>query len=136
MSVPRLYLQDSPPLRVRDIEVRIDGITPTRGRCGKPTCHCHQPGDSGHGANLRLTYKLHGKSVTESLPDQAAVRKAESEIAEFRKLEELHKRFVAVNGEICRLRPVEETITPQKNNGRGGLPGSGARNRPSAACGF
>jgi hypothetical protein len=97
-------------------DLRCGSITPTRGRCGKPTCHCHQPGDPGHGPNLRLTYKLHGKSVTESLPDQAAVRKAESEIAEFRKLEELRKRFVAVNAEICRLRPVEETLTPQEKN--------------------
>jgi hypothetical protein len=95
-------------------DLRSGSITPTGGRCGKPTCHCHQPGDPGHGPNLRLTYKLHSKSVTESLPDQAAVRKAEAEIAEFRKLEQLHKRFIAVNAEICRLRPVEETLTPQE----------------------
>jgi hypothetical protein len=39
------------------------------------------------------------------LPDQAAVRKAEREIAEFRKLQSLHKEFVEVNAEICRTRP-------------------------------
>lgn len=95
-------------------DLRSGSITPTRGRCGKPTCHCHRPGDPGHGPNLRLTFKLGGKSVTESLPDQAALRKAEAEIAEFRKFDDLRKRFVAVNAEICRLRPVEETLTPQE----------------------
>jgi hypothetical protein len=95
-------------------DLRCGSITATRGRCGTPSCHCHQPGDPGHGPNPRLTYKLHGKTVTESLPDQAAVRKAETEIAEFRKLGQLHKRFVAVNAEICRLRPVEQTLTPQE----------------------
>jgi hypothetical protein len=61
-----------------------------------------------------LTYKLRGKSVTESLPDPAAVRKAETEIAEFRKFDDLRKQFLAINAEICRLRPVEENLTPQE----------------------
>ena len=95
-------------------DLRSGSITPTRGRCGKPSCHCHRRDDPGHGPNLRLTYKLHGKTVTESLPDQAAVRKAQSEIAEFRKLENLHRRFVDVNAQICRLRPVDETLTAQE----------------------
>jgi hypothetical protein len=95
-------------------DLRGGSVTPTRGRCGKPACHCHHPNDPGHGPNLRLTYKANGKTVTESLPDQAAVRKAETEIAEFRKLELLHKQFVDVNAQICRLRPVEETLTPQE----------------------
>ncbi|MGO9255752.1 MAG: DUF6788 family protein [Bryobacteraceae bacterium] len=67
-------------------DLRCGPVTSTTGRCGKPNCHCHQPKDPGHGPNLRLTYKVNGKSVTESLPDQAAIRKAEREIAEFRKL--------------------------------------------------
>ena len=41
-------------------------ITTTQGRCGNPSCHCHQPGERGHGPNLRLTYKVEGKTVTES----------------------------------------------------------------------
>ena len=95
-------------------DLRCGSITATTGRCGKPGCHCHRPNDPGHGPNLRLTYKAHGKSVTESLADQAAVRKAEREIAEFRKLQELHKQFVSINAQICRLRPVEETLTPEE----------------------
>jgi hypothetical protein len=88
-------------------DLRCGSITSTTGRCGKPTCHCHQPNDPGHGPNLRLTYKVHGKTATESLPDQAATRKAEREIAEFRKLQELHREFVEVNAPSGPLRPAD-----------------------------
>ena len=61
-----------------------------------------------------MTYKVNGKSVTESLPDQAATRKAEREIAEFRTLQSLHKEFVEVNARICQMRPTEpETLLPE-----------------------
>lgn len=95
-------------------DLRCGSITSTTGRCGKPTCHCHQPNDPGHGPNLRLTYKLAGKTTTKSLPDQAATRKAEREIAEFRKLQALHKEFVEVNAQICQLRsPEPDTLSPE-----------------------
>jgi hypothetical protein len=77
-------------------------------RCGKPSCHCARPEDPGHGPNLRLTYKWHGKTVTEALPTPAAVRKAEREIAEFRDYQRLGRELVEVNEKICRLRPVQE----------------------------
>ena len=62
---------------------------------------------SGHGPNLRLTYKVDGKSVTETFPSVAAQRKAEREVAEFRKFQQLSGSFVDVNSQICRRRPVE-----------------------------
>ena len=100
-------------------DLRCGSITATSGRCGKPSCHCHQPKDPGHGPNLRLTYKLSGKTVTESLPDQAAARKAEREVAEFRKLQDLHKVFVAVNAQICQLRPSKpDTVSPAEKKRR------------------
>lgn len=89
-------------------DLRPGSITPTSGRCGKPTCRCHQPGQPGHGPNDRLTYKLDGKTVTESLPTPAAVAKAQREISEFRKFQQLSQEFLEVNANICRLRPVEE----------------------------
>ena len=87
-------------------------------RCGKSNCHCARPEDPGHGPNLRLTYKWQGKTVTEALPTPAAVRKAEREIAEFRDYQRLGKELVAVNEKICRLRPVEETLTLQEKKRR------------------
>lgn len=106
-------------------DLRAGSITPTKGRCGKPSCHCHQPNDAGHGPNLRLTYKVNGKSITESLPDPLALRKAEREIAEFRQLQFLHKQLLAVNVLICQLRPSEAaTLSEQKKNVRGNPKGN------------
>ncbi|MFZ1918473.1 MAG: DUF6788 family protein [Terriglobales bacterium] len=89
-------------------DLRPGSISSTSGRCGKPGCHCHQPGQPVHGPNLRITYKIDGKTVSEALPDSAAVRKAEREVAEFRNFQRLTHEFVAVNAGICRERPVEE----------------------------
>ncbi len=58
---------------------------------------------------MRLTYKSRGKTVTESFPTPAAVRKAEQEIAEFRNFQRLVDELVEVNERVCRLRPLEET---------------------------
>jgi len=89
-------------------DLRPGSVTGVIRRCGKPTCHCAQPDDPGHGPTLRLTYKVQGKTITEILPTPASVRKAEREIAEFRRFQELSRSFLEVNEKICRLRPVEE----------------------------
>jgi len=117
------------PESLRDLEVRrrallaaISGLHDMRPgsivgairRCGKPTCHCAQPKDAGHGPSLRITHKRHGKTVTEALPTSAAVRKAEQEIAEFRRFQQLGEDLVQVSEQICRLRPVEEALSPQE----------------------
>ena len=100
-------------------DLRPGSVTGIIRRCGKPTCHCAQPKDAGHGPTLRLTYKAHGKTICEALPSTASVRKAEREIAEFRKFQELSRSFLEVNEKICRLRPVEEeTLTPQEKKQR------------------
>src|SRR5271165_5726649 len=95
-------------------DMRPGSIVGAVWRCGKPSCHCAQPKDPGHGPSLRLTYKRHGKTVTQSLPTPAAARKAEQQIAEFRKYQQLGHQLVEVSEQICRLRPVEETLTPQE----------------------
>src|SRR4051794_36921415 len=95
-------------------DMRPGSIVGAVFRCGKPSCHCARPDDPGHGPNMRLTYKSHGKTVTEALPTPAAIRKAEQEIAEFRAYQQLTSEFVAVSEQICRLRPVEDTLTPQE----------------------
>ena len=100
-------------------DLRAGSVTSTSGRCGKPGCRCHQPGQSGHGPNLRLTYKVGGKSVSESLPTPAAIHKAEREVTEFRKFQQLSREFVDTNAEICRLRPTQdEPSTDQEKKRR------------------
>ena len=44
-------------------DLRPGSITSTSGRCGKPSCRCHRPGQPGHGPHPRLTYKLDRKTV-------------------------------------------------------------------------
>jgi hypothetical protein len=100
-------------------DLRPGSVTGIVRRCGKPTCHCAQPDDPGHGPTLRLTYKVQGKTISEALPTPASVRKAEREIAEFRKFQELSRSFLDVNENICRLRPVEEQrLSEQEKKGR------------------
>ncbi len=95
-------------------DIRSVSISNTTGRCGKSTCRCHRPGQPPHGPNPRLTYKVQGKTVTESLPDSAAQKKAEREIAEFRRFEQLVREFIEVNALICRARPAEDALTPRE----------------------
>lgn len=95
-------------------DLRPGSVTGIVRRCGKPTCHCARPDDPGHGPTLRLTYKVQGKTISEALPTPAAVRKAEHEIAEFRKYQELSRSFLEINAQICQARPVESMLSPQE----------------------
>ena len=95
-------------------DFRPGSITSTQGRCGNPNCHCHKPDEPGHGPNLRLTYKVEGKTVTESFATSAVQRKAEREVAEFARYRELSRAFIEVNAQICRARPVAETLSPEE----------------------
>jgi hypothetical protein len=119
-------------------DFRAGSITATQGRCGNPRCHCHQPGEAGHGPTLRLTYKARGKTVTESFSGPEAQGKAEREIAEFRKYQQLSRAFIELNEKICRQRPVPEEVERQEQEKNGGShsAGSGARSRVPAGGDF
>ena len=92
-------------------DFRPGSILGIMGRCNKPNCHCARPGDPGHGPNFRLTAKVNGKTVAETLNSPAALRKAQGEVEEFRRFQRLSAELIAVNEKICRLRPVEEAGT-------------------------
>ena len=89
-------------------DLRPGSVVEVMGRCSKPNCHCAQPGDPGHGPHFRLTRKIHGKTVAETLSSPAALRKAQREVAEFRKFQQLSAQLVEVNEAICQQRPLEE----------------------------
>jgi len=55
-----------------------------------------------------LTRKVAGKTVTETFPNPSALRKAQNEINEFHRLQELENELVVINEKICHLRPVEQ----------------------------
>jgi hypothetical protein len=89
-------------------DFRRGSITTITGRCGKASCRCHQAGQPAHGPHFRLTRKIKGKTVSETFPSLAALRKAQREVAEFHKFQALSDTFVEVNEKICQLRPLEE----------------------------
>jgi hypothetical protein len=118
MIAPLTTLIDDRAALLRQISELGDfqpgSITSAVRRCGKPGCHCAKPGDPGHGPHFQLTQKIRGKTATQNLPSPAALRKAEAEIAEFRKFRSLTGELVEVNRKICRARPVEDTSSPQE----------------------
>src|ERR1700678_2616522 len=99
-------------------DMRSGSITTTGGRCGNPGCHCRKEGDPGHGPFYRLTRKIEGKTITETFATPVALRKAQHEVAEFHRFRELSRSLVEVNEEICRVRPVEDMLTPQEKKRR------------------
>lgn len=90
-------------------DLRPGSICAVSRRCGKPTCHCAKPKDPGHDPQLRLTYKVGGKTMAESFATPAAFHKAQLEIHEYQRLQRLCADLVTVNQKICRLRPTEKT---------------------------
>jgi hypothetical protein len=96
-------------LRLGDL--RPGSITAVVRRCGKSSCHCAKPNDPGHDPQFRLTRRVAGKTVTESFPNPAALRKAQQEVAEFHRLQKLSEHLVGINEKICALRPIEQPRT-------------------------
>jgi hypothetical protein len=88
-------------------DFRAGSITAVVRRCGKPTCHCAKPDDPGHDPQFRLTRRIEGKTVTETFPTPGALRKAQQEVAEFRRFQKLGEDLLALNEKICQLRPVD-----------------------------
>jgi len=95
-------------------DLRRGSITATSGKCGKPNCHCAERDDPGHGPNFRLTRRVAGKTVTETFPTPAALRKAQQEVSEFHRFQKLCGEIIAVSEKICILRPVEDAFTPEE----------------------
>jgi hypothetical protein len=99
-------------------DLRSGSITAIKGRCGKPSCHCHQPNQPGHGPNFRLTRKIDGKTVSESFSSAAELRKAQREVEAFHRFRQLSQELLEVNEKICRARPVADTLSPQEKKRR------------------
>ena len=89
-------------------DFRPGSITASVRRCGKPSCHCAKPSDLGHQPQFRMSRKVNGKTVNESFATPATLRKAQREVAEFQRWQELGQQLLAINQEICALRPVAE----------------------------
>ncbi len=101
-------------------DLRPGSICAVVRRCGKPTCHCAKPKDPGHDPQIRLTRRVQGKTVAESFASPAAWRKAQAEIDEYHRLQQLSAELIAVNEKICQHRPpavMESRWTPEEKIG-------------------
>ena len=88
-------------------DLRSGSICAVSRRCGKPSCHCAKPNDPGHDPQIRLTRKVDGRTVGESFSSPATCRKAQTEIDEYHRFQQLSNELIEVNEKICRHRPIE-----------------------------
>jgi hypothetical protein len=70
-------------------------------KCGKPGCHCAQPGMVGHGPSWSLTRAVHGKTVTHVIPAGPAVARTQAQLAEYRRFRRLTQEFIEVSTHLC-----------------------------------
>ena len=91
-------------------------------RCGKAYCHCAKPNDPGHAPQIRVLRKLHGKSVAETLSSPAAFRKAQGEVSEFHRFQDLSAELVTSTKRSAACDPWRRT------------PGAGRQRKKNGCC--
>lgn len=97
---------------------QIEGMLPFRQgslekrfrKCGKPNCHCAQPGSPGHGPIWVVTRKVKGKTVSKIIREDA-VEATMKQIDEFHRFQEVIREYVETNIQIC-----DELLEESKND--------------------
>jgi hypothetical protein len=77
-------------------------------KCGKQNCACAQPGHAGHGPQYLWNTTQNNRSRSQVIRLGPELEKVEKEIANYRRFGELCSELVAVNEQLCRLRPAPE----------------------------
>ena len=88
-------------------------------KCGKPSCHCAQPGARGHGPVWILTRKVNGKSVGKVIKEEA-VESTKAQIQHYHQFQELIREYVETNVKICDKlleQPKTEGLTEAEKGG-------------------
>ena len=101
-------------------------------KCGKPGCHCAQPGDRGHGPQYNLTRWLGGKTVTTHPRPGPELEKAERESAEWERFRSLTGQIEQVSEAICDARPTLARPGAAAPDPEGQKRGSARRSRGSS----
>jgi hypothetical protein len=84
-------------------DLRPGSLVERYRKCGKPNCHCAQPGEAGHGPSWSLTHNVKGKTLTRIIPEEL-VPQTREQIAEYHRLRDLTHDLVEVNEKICEAR--------------------------------
>lgn len=94
-------------LKLEDLEdFRRGTVSVNYRKCGKSNCACAGPDHPGHGPQYLWNASIGGKTQARNLPLGPELEKVEQEVRRYRTFVELCEQIVAVNEEICRLRPV------------------------------
>jgi len=88
-------------------------------RCGKPGCHCAQPGAVGHGPSWSLTRAVRGKTVTQVIPAGPAVTRTQAQLAEYRRFRQLIQAFIEVSTRLCAAQLQADPAAPGAGEKRG-----------------
>ena len=107
-------------------ELRPGALVRRYRPCGKPTCHCAQPGDPGHGPCWSLTRVVGGKTVTKIIPG-AAVERTQRQIAEHRRFRDLVRELAELGEHLCEERL--QGAAPEAAAQKGGSPRPSRRRR-------
>ncbi len=95
-------------------ELRPGSLKSRYRKCGKPNCHCAQPGDPGHGPNWFLSRLVKGKMHTRAIPVEALARTRE-QLAECQRLRALTAELIEVSDRLCQAQLAGGTsATPEK----------------------
>jgi len=81
-------------------DLRPGSLTPRFRKCGKPTCHCANEGDPGHGPSWSLTWTVEGKTRTRIIPAEA-VEQTQAQITEYRRARTLTRELFEVSARMC-----------------------------------
>ena len=123
----------NPPTRVQELIQRREELKAKIGqvgdfrpgslveryrRCGKPTCHCAQEGEAGHGPLWSLTREVGGKTVTRIIPTDA-VESTRQQIVEYRRFRGLVRDLVEINEQLCdaRIKTSKEAFGEEAKKG-------------------
>ncbi len=85
-------------------EMRPGSLVERFRKCGKPNCHCAEPGALGHGPSWSLTREVKGKTVTKIIPSGPPLERTKAQVAEYRRFRRLSRQLVELSERIGELR--------------------------------
>lgn len=115
-------------------DFRRGSVSENYRRCGKPSCHCAQPGDPGHGPRYLWTRTVAGRGSRGRQLSADEVAKVRRELDNYQRFAEVSERIVEVNEAICEARPPDRAAAAPpagtEDEKGGSSRRSGRRSRP------
>lgn len=114
-------------------DFRRGSVSENYRRCGKPSCHCAQPDDPGHGPRYLWTRTVAGRGSRGRQLSAGEVGKVRRELANYQRFADVSARIVEINEAICETRPPDAAATAPPagtEDEKGGSATSSARRSP------